>query len=339
MAISAPGGTPQVSFLRLPHPSGLAVDPRRRSRARREHPQPEPGRRARRWSTPAILPVASAAVPAADPLELPAGRALPARPRPGRRGPARQRGRAERGRRLARRRVRGGGFGGRAASRAPAGPTSRATTCSSTRSPPGRASRRSFFSASARRSPRRRPGHRNFPVDRARRRLLGRDPRAGRDRSDAAPLGAPARRGALASQTAATASSFGSSRASPSSWRGCPAGRAAFGWERGSRCVGTSRVIPRFRAYAPGLDVEASVCGVHADRPRERERARQPPLARGQPDLRHRGPSGGARGRLSVYSGPRPRPRRERRARAALRQLFDPRRSGDNPWIAAFVCS
>ena len=28
--------------------------------------------------------------------------------------------------------------------------------------------------------------------------------------------------------------------------------------------VGTSRVIPRFRQYAPGLDVEASVCGIHA---------------------------------------------------------------------------
>jgi hypothetical protein len=28
--------------------------------------------------------------------------------------------------------------------------------------------------------------------------------------------------------------------------------------------VGTSRVIPRFRRYAPGLDVERSECGVHA---------------------------------------------------------------------------
>ncbi|HZP80101.1 MAG TPA: hypothetical protein VFB21_00560, partial [Chthonomonadaceae bacterium] len=36
----------------------------------------------------------------------------------------------------------------------------------------------------------------------------------------------------------------------------CFHGRIAF--------VGTSRVIPRFRQYAPGLDVEASVCGVHA---------------------------------------------------------------------------
>ncbi len=42
------------------------------------------------------------------------------------------------------------------------------------------------------------------------------------------------------------------------------------GWTRGScfragiAFVGTSRVIPRFRAYAPGLDVDSSVCGVHA---------------------------------------------------------------------------
>jgi hypothetical protein len=28
--------------------------------------------------------------------------------------------------------------------------------------------------------------------------------------------------------------------------------------------VGTSRVIPRFRRYAPGLEVDRSSCGVHA---------------------------------------------------------------------------
>jgi uncharacterized protein (TIGR03032 family) len=42
------------------------------------------------------------------------------------------------------------------------------------------------------------------------------------------------------------------------------------GWTRGLALVGdvafvgTSRVIPRFRQYAPGLEVERSVCGVHA---------------------------------------------------------------------------
>jgi len=42
------------------------------------------------------------------------------------------------------------------------------------------------------------------------------------------------------------------------------------GWTRGlclvgqTAIVGTSRVIPRFRAYAPGLDIEKSICGLHA---------------------------------------------------------------------------
>jgi uncharacterized protein (TIGR03032 family) len=42
------------------------------------------------------------------------------------------------------------------------------------------------------------------------------------------------------------------------------------GWTRGLcfvgdlAFIGTSRVIPRFRQYAPGLDVSRSVCGVHA---------------------------------------------------------------------------
>jgi len=42
------------------------------------------------------------------------------------------------------------------------------------------------------------------------------------------------------------------------------------GWTRGlSICgdiafVGTSRVIPQFKAYAPGLEVESSICAVHA---------------------------------------------------------------------------
>ena len=42
------------------------------------------------------------------------------------------------------------------------------------------------------------------------------------------------------------------------------------GWTRGlAFCgdvafVGTSRVLPRFRAYAPGLDPDAARCGVHA---------------------------------------------------------------------------
>jgi uncharacterized protein (TIGR03032 family) len=42
------------------------------------------------------------------------------------------------------------------------------------------------------------------------------------------------------------------------------------GWTRGLcfvgtvAFVGTSRILPRFKAYAPGLDLDTSVCGVHA---------------------------------------------------------------------------
>ncbi len=42
------------------------------------------------------------------------------------------------------------------------------------------------------------------------------------------------------------------------------------GWTRGLcfldriAFVGTSRVLPRFHSYAPGVDVESSICGVHA---------------------------------------------------------------------------
>jgi hypothetical protein len=42
------------------------------------------------------------------------------------------------------------------------------------------------------------------------------------------------------------------------------------GWTRGlcfhrqTAFVGTSRIIPRFRQYAPGLDVEKGLCGLHA---------------------------------------------------------------------------
>ncbi|MGA9998417.1 MAG: DUF4915 domain-containing protein [Pyrinomonadaceae bacterium] len=35
-------------------------------------------------------------------------------------------------------------------------------------------------------------------------------------------------------------------------------------FHRGVAFVGTSRVIPRFQQYAPGLDVDKSLCGVHA---------------------------------------------------------------------------
>jgi len=43
-----------------------------------------------------------------------------------------------------------------------------------------------------------------------------------------------------------------------------PGWTRGLGFAGGIAFVGTSRVIPRFRQYAPGLDVDRSVCGVHA---------------------------------------------------------------------------
>jgi uncharacterized protein (TIGR03032 family) len=121
----------------------------------------------------------------------------------------------------------------------------------------------SYFSASAETLSARRPGHRNFPVDRrgvifsgATREPIARGltrPHSVRlhrrrvwvDNSGYGELGV-ARDGAFE-----------------------PVCRLP-GWTRGlSFCqgiafVGTSRVIPRFRQYAPGLDVERSRCALHA---------------------------------------------------------------------------
>ena len=123
--------------------------------------------------------------------------------------------------------------------------------------------RRSYFSASAERISRRRPGHRNFPVDQRGVIFSGetREPIArGLTRPHSARL---ARRrlwvdnsgyGELA---VVEGGGFTPVARLPGWTRGlCFRGRTAF--------VGTSRVIPRFRNYAPGLDIEKSVCGVHA---------------------------------------------------------------------------
>jgi len=121
----------------------------------------------------------------------------------------------------------------------------------------------SYFSASTDKPSSRRPGHRNFPVDRrgvifsgATREVVARGltrPHSARlldktlwvDNSGYGELG-------LVVQ-----GRFNVVAALPGWTRGlCFKERVAF--------VGTSRVIPRFKQYAPGLDVEKSVCGLHA---------------------------------------------------------------------------
>lgn len=125
--------------------------------------------------------------------------------------------------------------------------------------------RSSFFSASTDQVSTRRPGHRNFPVDRRGVIFSGatREPVV---RGLTRPHSARLHGGrlwidnsgygefALAHPESGTFDCV----ARLSGWtRGlCIHGRVAF--------VGTSRVIPRFRQYAPGLNVDTSVCGIHA---------------------------------------------------------------------------
>jgi uncharacterized protein (TIGR03032 family) len=127
----------------------------------------------------------------------------------------------------------------------------------------GRTLKRSYFSASAEQMGARRPGHRNFAVDGrgvifsgATREVFARgltrphsariyEGRVWADNSGYGELG-------IAEQAAFT-----------------PIVRLP-GWTRGLcfqdavAFVGTSRIIPRFSRYAPGLDPDKSTCGVHA---------------------------------------------------------------------------
>jgi uncharacterized protein (TIGR03032 family) len=121
----------------------------------------------------------------------------------------------------------------------------------------------SFFSASCPRISRRRPGHLNFPVDR--RGVIF----SGRTREpQVSGLTRPHSARFLGKQIWVANSGYGElgfgedgkltvAAKLPGWTRGlCFCGPIAF--------VGTSRVIPRFACYAPGLDVSRSLCGIHA---------------------------------------------------------------------------
>jgi uncharacterized protein (TIGR03032 family) len=131
----------------------------------------------------------------------------------------------------------------------------------------GKSVKDSFYSASSAKMSARRPGHKNYPVD---------------------------GHGVIFSGKTREPIAFGLTR--PHSARLCQLNNKEYlfvdnsgygefgfiddgsfvpvtklpGWTRGlAICgdvafVGTSRVIPKFAQYAPGLDVNASICGVHA---------------------------------------------------------------------------
>lgn len=121
----------------------------------------------------------------------------------------------------------------------------------------------SYFSASADRITARRPGQRNFPVDRRGVVFSGatREPIArGLTRPHSARL----------SGGKIWVDDSGYGGLSVVEGRRCLTVARLAGWTRGLcfcgsiAFVGTSRVLPRFRQYAPGLDADACVCGVHA---------------------------------------------------------------------------
>jgi uncharacterized protein (TIGR03032 family) len=121
----------------------------------------------------------------------------------------------------------------------------------------------SFFSASTDTPSKRRPGHRNFPVDRRGVIFSGatREPMA---RKLTRPHSARIHRKELWVDDSGYGRLATIRDGEPLTVARLP------GWTRGLTFagdiafVGTSRVIPRFAHYAPGLDVERSICGVHA---------------------------------------------------------------------------
>jgi uncharacterized protein (TIGR03032 family) len=121
----------------------------------------------------------------------------------------------------------------------------------------------SYFTASAAAPSARRPGHRNFAVDRRGVVLSGasREPVAG---GLTRPHSARLHRGEL------WVDDSGYGRVGRIVDGRLEEAARLPGWTRGLcfhgdvAFVGTSRVIPRFRSYAPGLDVDRSACGVHA---------------------------------------------------------------------------
>jgi uncharacterized protein (TIGR03032 family) len=125
--------------------------------------------------------------------------------------------------------------------------------------------RTSYFSASGDHMGRRRPGDPKYPV-RGRGVIFSGETRQVVTRGLTRPHSARRYRG----QVWVANSGYGEIRRADLPATTSTLVLKAPGWTRGLAFVdgvglmGTSRVIPRFRAYAPGLDLDQSVCGVHA---------------------------------------------------------------------------
>ncbi len=122
---------------------------------------------------------------------------------------------------------------------------------------------RSFFSASSERISSRRPGHRNYPVD-GRGVIFSGETREPIARGLTRPHSARLHKGQLFVDNSGYGELVVIRDGVPEVVSSLP------GWTRGLcfagdiAFVGTSRVIPRFAQYAPGLKVESSKSGVHA---------------------------------------------------------------------------
>lgn len=121
----------------------------------------------------------------------------------------------------------------------------------------------SYFSASADRISSRRPGHLNFPVDKRGVIFSG-------ETREAAVRGLTRPHSARLHNSDLWVDDSGYGQLTViCDWVPQPVAQLP-GWTRGLcfkdgiAFVGTSRIIPRFRRYAPGLDVPTSICGVHA---------------------------------------------------------------------------
>lgn len=130
----------------------------------------------------------------------------------------------------------------------------------------GRSLKTSFFTASTEAPGRRRPGHRDFPVE-------------GRGVVFSGASRAPIARGLTRPHSArlldttsliVANSGYGELVRVDTRTGDCTRIATLPGWTRGlAVCdgmafVGTSRVLPRFERYAPGLDPARCVCGIHA---------------------------------------------------------------------------
>ncbi len=123
--------------------------------------------------------------------------------------------------------------------------------------------RDSFFSASTDEVTRARPGHRNFRVDRRGVVFSGRtrEPIA---RGLTRPHSTRLRRGGVWVDDSGYGTLCAVRDGRPEVVAHLPGWTRGLCFVRDVAFVGTSRVLPRFHHYAPGLDVDSSRCGIHA---------------------------------------------------------------------------